>query len=104
MRVAAVALLVRNSLAPLSQAASLQQAVLPLAGLVVACQLGLGLWTPVAGAVAALYEIWFAHEHPDELWLAGMFVAITLALAFLGPGSWSIDAMAYGRRRLSSRR
>jgi len=62
-----------------------------------------GLWTPVAGAVVALSEIVIVltgTTHPQ-----GTILLATqgIALAFLGPGSLSIDARLFGRKRLNIR-
>ena len=59
-----------------------------------------GLWTPVAGAVAAGAEVWIAFSsatHPGIL-IALAILAVTLAL--IGPGWWSIDARLYGRKHI----
>jgi putative oxidoreductase len=57
-----------------------------------------GLWTPVMGAVAAVDQIWIALSVP-----AGGFpvllAVLSVSLAMLGPGVWSIDARLFGRRR-----
>jgi uncharacterized membrane protein YphA (DoxX/SURF4 family) len=62
-----------------------------------------GLWTPVAGAIVALSEIWIVltgTAHPQCTILLTMQ---GIALAFLGPGSLSIDARLFGRKRLNIR-
>jgi hypothetical protein len=61
----------------------------------------IGLWTPVAGAVAAAIELWMAFSRPGEFWPSLLSAAIALSLMFLGPGAGSIDAIAYGRKRIS---
>jgi putative oxidoreductase len=56
----------------------------------------IGLWTPVAGAIAAVAGLWtlFSQPAPDEMCL-GVFGA---SLALLGPGAWSVDARLFGRK------
>jgi uncharacterized membrane protein YphA (DoxX/SURF4 family) len=60
-----------------------------------------GLWTPVAGAIVALSEIWIVltgTAHPQSTIL---LATQGIALAFLGPGSLSLDASLFGRKRLN---
>lgn len=59
-----------------------------------------GLWTPVAGAVIAALEIatlFCGTDHPERALLSA---AVTLSIAMLGPGAWSVDAVLFGRQRL----
>jgi hypothetical protein len=68
---------------------------LAASGLVVA-----GLWTPLAAAALALTEVWFAIGTGELDSEHTMRAAIGLGLLMLGPGSWSIDARRYGRKRI----
>jgi len=62
-----------------------------------------GLWTPIAGSLAAAIGIWFACTHADEP-LAGVLLAtIGAALALVGPGAWSVDARLFGWKRIDVR-
>jgi hypothetical protein len=62
----------------------------------------LGLWTPVAGAVTSILELYLVYCRPDNIWPSLLAAGIGAGLALLGPGSWSVDAHAYGRKRISS--
>jgi uncharacterized membrane protein YphA (DoxX/SURF4 family) len=67
-----------------------------LAGLLIIA----GLWTPVAGVVAACAEGWAAFSLPAHpaIPVASAVLAVTLAL--IGPGEWSVDARLYGRKHI----
>jgi uncharacterized membrane protein YphA (DoxX/SURF4 family) len=59
-----------------------------------------GLWTPLAGAVVAVFEI--SHVlTPEGDRLACLLVGtVGGALAMLGPGRWSVDARLFGWKRI----
>jgi uncharacterized membrane protein YphA (DoxX/SURF4 family) len=63
-----------------------------------------GLWTPVAGALAAIVNVWIACSR--FLWQSGdpripiIEAVLGAILAMVGPGAWSIDARLFGRRRI----
>ena len=61
----------------------------------------IGLWTPIAGATAVGVELWMAFSRPEEFWPSLLCAVVGLSLILLGPGAWSIDAVAYGRKRIS---
>src|ERR1700751_3360946 len=57
-----------------------------------------GLWTPIAGTIVALSEIWIVltgTAHPRGTIL---MATLGIAFAFLGPGALSIDARLFGRK------
>ena len=63
-----------------------------------------GLWTPVAGTVAAIVQVWIVlsrdFSRSGDPWIAIAPAALGAVLAMLGPGAWSIDALLFGRRRI----
>jgi uncharacterized membrane protein YphA (DoxX/SURF4 family) len=59
-----------------------------------------GLWTPLAGALTAMLELGTAFSRTSDLWTHGLVAALGIALAFLGPGGWSVDARLFGWRRI----
>ena len=61
-----------------------------------------GLWTPVAGTSCALLELWAAASEAADPWARVLGAALGAGLAVLGPGAHSVDARAYGRRRIST--
>jgi uncharacterized membrane protein YphA (DoxX/SURF4 family) len=60
----------------------------------------IGLWTPLGCLLSAATESWLLLAGGIGLEPAILLVSISVAVAMLGPGSWSIDAIIFGRRRL----
>ena len=59
-----------------------------------------GLYTPLAGVVAAIAEAWVAFAHPGNVWAPIGLMSLGLSLAMIGPGAWSIDARLFGRKQI----
>jgi len=59
-----------------------------------------GLWTPIAGAVVAILELWIAALAKSDVSIHLLLAALGAGLAMLGPGAWSVDARLFGRKRL----
>ena len=59
-----------------------------------------GLWTPVAGVLLAIIEIWSAFTHPLDPWSYILLGTLCAALAMLGPGACSVDARLFGWKRI----
>jgi putative oxidoreductase len=64
-----------------------------------------GLWTPIAGVIAAVFELWhiFARHsfaQPGDSLTHVMLATLAIALALVGPGAWSVDARLFGWKRI----
>jgi uncharacterized membrane protein YphA (DoxX/SURF4 family) len=59
-----------------------------------------GLWTPVAGVLAGIVEVWIGLSQPGTQLLALILATLSVSLALIGPGAWSIDARLYGRKQI----
>jgi putative oxidoreductase len=58
-----------------------------------------GLWTPIAGTIVALSEIWIVLTGTGHPRGTILMATLGIAFAFLGPGALSIDARLFGRKR-----
>jgi uncharacterized membrane protein YphA (DoxX/SURF4 family) len=59
-----------------------------------------GLWTPIAGTLVAVFELWSIFSQPGDPWSRILLATLGVALALLGPGAWSIDARLFGWKRI----
>jgi putative oxidoreductase len=77
---------------------------LQVIGMAAAVLLLVGIFTPVAGVLAAAAKVWLAisrfSSHSGDPWVALSQAILAAALAMIGPGAWSIDARRYGRKRI----
>jgi uncharacterized membrane protein YphA (DoxX/SURF4 family) len=75
---------------------------------VIAAGIGLlllfGSWTAVAGVMVAIMESMIALLHNGNPWVSVLLAGLGVALALLGPGTWSIDARRFGWKRIEIRR
>jgi putative oxidoreductase len=59
-----------------------------------------GLWTPVAGVLAAIAEGWIAFSIPNSNAFPATLGVLGATLAMIGPGAWSLDAWLFGRKHI----
>jgi uncharacterized membrane protein YphA (DoxX/SURF4 family) len=62
-----------------------------------------GLWTPVAGALQAIIEVWIIFGRGGTPSMHLLLAALGVSLVMLGPGAWSVDARLFGRKRIDIR-
>jgi putative oxidoreductase len=60
----------------------------------------LGLWTPLAGLLQVSVELTSGLGHGTLDINHALLSALGLGLAMIGPGSWSLDARLFGRKRI----
>ena len=78
--------------------------VLQICGIGAGILLLVGLWTPVAGTLVAIVNVWIAlsryFSHSGDPWIPIVQAVLGAVLAMVGPGAWSIDALLFGRKRI----
>jgi hypothetical protein len=62
-----------------------------------------GFWTPIAGSLIVVAEVCFALSSTNSIELSVLLATVGAALAALRPGSYSVDAKLYGRKRIDTR-
>ncbi len=104
MRLLTGTALIHFGIANLREAPPLATVVLQSIGVGAGILLLAGLWTPVAGGLAAIVKVliafsrYFSHSGDPSIPL--MQAVLGAALAMVGPGAWSIDARLFGRKRI----
>ena len=62
-----------------------------------------GLWTPVAGTLKTVIEVWIILSSGDAMVAHLLRAMLGVSLVMLGPGAWSVDARLFGRKRIDIR-
>ena len=100
LRLVAGALLIHNGMVGLMAETQREWVAVEVIAAIAGIFLLVGLWTPIAGALLTLTELCIAFTATNHLRSTILLVAIGIALAVLGPGAHSIDALLFGRKRL----
>ena len=104
LRLVTGAALIHFGIANLREVPPSLTAVLQIIGICAGILLLIGLWTPVAGWLAAIVKMSIALSrflsHSGDPWIAIIQSVLGAVLAMVGPGAWSIDARFFGRKRI----
>ena len=100
LRLVSSGFLIQDGIGVLIEPSRAEATILLLVGAAAGIFLLVGLWTPVAGIIAAISELIIAFSGMDHLRSSILLIAFGISIAMLGPGTWSIDALLFGRQRL----
>lgn len=100
LRLVSSGFLIQDGIGVLIEPSRAEATILLLVGAAAGILLLVGLWTPVAGIIAAISKLTIALLGMDHLRSSVLLIAFGISIAMLGPGTWSIDALLFGRQRL----
>jgi putative oxidoreductase len=103
LRMAAGMLLIHDGVVPRQLGPDLQTIIARSVAFGAGSLLLVGLWTPVAGVLVTGLEACVLLFGTADLRSSMLLGAVAAALVALGPGSLSIDARLFGRKRLDIR-
>src|SRR5262249_45938364 len=103
LRLVAGASLITHGLARLRTGPPIEPTVLAVFAIIAGILLLAGLWTPVSGALVAGLGVWNSVGRPGDPWACIYMATMGAALALLGPGAWSADALLFGWKRIDIR-
>jgi len=100
MRVVAAVALIAHALTLLRAGAPLYVLAIEIVTIFAGMLLLVGFWTPIAGALMALLEVRTIISKPVDVWFHILLGTLGIALAVIGPGTWSLDARLFGWKRI----
>jgi uncharacterized membrane protein YphA (DoxX/SURF4 family) len=101
LRLVAGILLIHNGIAALVSGVAVQLVIIQSVGIGGGILLILGLWTPIAGALVSFVEICLMFPGTAQVQNNILLGTLGVALVALGPGVRSLDALLYGRKRVT---
>ena len=108
MRLVAGITLISRGIVGLQGELQLERAIVLILSIGAGMLLLAGLWTPIAGVLAAVIELWHAFARhtlpqPGDALTHIMLATLAIALVLVGPGAWSVDARLFGWKRIDVR-
>ena len=103
MRLVAGIALILPAVMRLGNGPPLGAAIRPVLAIGAGLLLLAGLWTPIAGSLAAVIAVWRAFSLFGDPWADILLATMAAALALVGPGAWSADARLFGWKRIDVR-
>ena len=103
LRLVCGGLVIAAAIATFAEKLQAQSLILQSLACAAALLLLAGLWTPVAGTAIAILELWSTVSRTNGMENAVLLATLGVALAVLGPGSYSLDAKLFGRKRIQIR-
>jgi len=99
LRLVAGILLIYDGVIALRTGPELSTTIVQSVAIGVGMLLLVGLWTPISGVLVVLVEVCLVFLGTTQVRSNILLSALGAALAALGPGFRSIDALRYGRKR-----
>ena len=100
LRLAAGGFLLTNGIAWLASGQHRDATAPAIIGIAAGLLMLIGIWTPVGSVLAVISQSWTLLVGRIMPQTGILLISISLAVAMLGPGAWSIDALLFGRHRL----
>src|ERR1700678_1330475 len=102
LRLVVVLILIHDGIGALMGGPQRESISLQVIAAIAAVFLLAGLWTPIAGGIVTLSELWIILAGADDPRGAILLRELGTAFEFLGPGALSVDAHLFGRKRLDA--
>jgi putative oxidoreductase len=100
LRVVVGVILLTNGIAWLGSGQHRDATAPAIIGIAAGLLMLIGLWTPVGSVLVVISQSWTLLVSAIIPQTAILLISISVAVAMLGPGAWSIDALLFGRHRL----